>query len=514
MRVLLIGNIANNAFWAARLLREAGVEADVLCYDDYWVMSSPEWEEADFDEVPADQIYPDWWALDLKGYQRPRWFSQGPSALAIDYLIAHRAGSPGQADARWTALEEARRSVTRHPEHRYEPRTAPERRRDWAKRRLRSLAEHRRLRRPRRILAKLTRPLVAELERRSSQGEPPLEVRARLLADEFAARFPERSDRLTADDLRPFAARAAQMAELFRHYDVVQGNAVDPLYPMLTGFRPYVAFEHGTLRDSPEVNWPFKGPFYANPLGRITALSYAQADWVFITNADCRSSAERLKLRRYTPLPHPFDERAFVAKPEESQAIRDRLGVDHLFLCPIRHDWDEKGTDRYIRALPALRSQVSGRFKACFMPWGKEIARSKALIRELGVEDLVEWVGPFARVAFARWIGAADVIWDQLVYSSFSGLGPRAMAAGTPVVAAYVHEGLAWMFPEPAPILAASSVDDVTRQTLRALGPGFRANYRQDAQRWIAKYHSGSLVASKLIEAYRQVIDERAMKVR
>ena len=51
MRVLLIGNIANNAFWSARLLREAGVEADVLCYDDYWVMSSPEWEEADFDEA-------------------------------------------------------------------------------------------------------------------------------------------------------------------------------------------------------------------------------------------------------------------------------------------------------------------------------------------------------------------------------------------------------------------------------------------------------------------------------
>jgi hypothetical protein len=59
MRVLLIGNIANNAFYTASLLRRAGIEADVFCPDDYWVMSSPEWEEADFDQVPKDQMYPD-----------------------------------------------------------------------------------------------------------------------------------------------------------------------------------------------------------------------------------------------------------------------------------------------------------------------------------------------------------------------------------------------------------------------------------------------------------------------
>lgn len=507
MRVLLIGNVANNGFWAAKLLRRAGVEADVLCYDDYWVMSSPEWEEADFDIVPADQIYPDWWSIDLGGYQRPRWFSQGPWPLAIEYLIAERSGERSDADARWQVLEEARRLVTFHPTHQYEPV-----RRGARRGRMARLAQRARIPRARRMVSRLVRPIVSELRRRRWIPETPMEQRARELITAYRERFPERRDALTREDLAPFFERATRMAELFSLYDVVQGNAIDPLYPMLAGKRPYVAFEHGTLRDRPDVGWSFKGPFYPNALGRLTALSYALADWVFITNADCRSSAERLRLPRYTALPHPFDEQAFVPDPEAVRGIRDRLGVDHLFLCPIRHDWEEKGTDRYIRALPALAAQLPGRWKACFMNWGKETERSKALVRELGVERYVEWVGPFARVAFARWIGAADVIWDQLMYASFSGLGPRAMAAGTPVVAAYADEGLAWMFPEPAPILAAQTVDDVVRQTLRAVAPGFGSEYQAEARQWIAKYHSGALGTAKLLEAYEKVIAEYPKK--
>src|SRR5260370_41290034 len=46
-RVLHVGNIANNAFLNAKFLRGAGAEAEVLCYDYYHVMGTPEWEEVD-----------------------------------------------------------------------------------------------------------------------------------------------------------------------------------------------------------------------------------------------------------------------------------------------------------------------------------------------------------------------------------------------------------------------------------------------------------------------------------
>ncbi len=48
VRVLHIGNIANNAFHNAKLQRKLGLDADVLCYDYYQLMGCPEWEDSEF----------------------------------------------------------------------------------------------------------------------------------------------------------------------------------------------------------------------------------------------------------------------------------------------------------------------------------------------------------------------------------------------------------------------------------------------------------------------------------
>ena len=55
-RVLHIGNIANNAYNNSKLLIEAGVDNDVLCYDYYHTMGCPEWEDADFSDTVADDL--------------------------------------------------------------------------------------------------------------------------------------------------------------------------------------------------------------------------------------------------------------------------------------------------------------------------------------------------------------------------------------------------------------------------------------------------------------------------
>ena len=45
LRVLHVGNVANNGYLNAKLLRRAGVEADALC-DEWHMISQPEWEDA------------------------------------------------------------------------------------------------------------------------------------------------------------------------------------------------------------------------------------------------------------------------------------------------------------------------------------------------------------------------------------------------------------------------------------------------------------------------------------
>ncbi len=59
VKILHIGNIANNAYNNAKFQRRVGIQADVLCYDYSHVMAQPEWEDAEFEEE-VDEYYPDW----------------------------------------------------------------------------------------------------------------------------------------------------------------------------------------------------------------------------------------------------------------------------------------------------------------------------------------------------------------------------------------------------------------------------------------------------------------------
>ena len=109
LRVLHIGNIANNAYNNGCIQRKFGIEADVLCYNYYHIMGCPEWEDGAIEEgvlaLGRDQFRPDWWATSLKGWKRPSWFVQGPSALCIEYLRARNADRKVTAYWKWLILE-------------------------------------------------------------------------------------------------------------------------------------------------------------------------------------------------------------------------------------------------------------------------------------------------------------------------------------------------------------------------------------------------------------------------
>ncbi|MFN7621767.1 MAG: glycosyltransferase, partial [Acidobacteriota bacterium] len=93
-----------------------------------------------------------------------------------------------------------------------------------------------------------------------------------------------------------------------------------------------------------------------------------------------------------------------------------------------------------------------------------------------------------------------------LVYSAFSGLTPRAMACGTPVISGYDPADHTAFFAEPAPVLLARTEDEIVAEVMRALEPGFRESYRKTARAWIEKYHSSELVVTELTSAYRKVL--------
>ena len=71
-RVLHIGNVANNGYLNAKLLRRVGVEADALC-DEWHMISQPEWEDAPIEWNGGDPEAPLMEAAAEAGWQRPSW---------------------------------------------------------------------------------------------------------------------------------------------------------------------------------------------------------------------------------------------------------------------------------------------------------------------------------------------------------------------------------------------------------------------------------------------------------
>ena len=108
--MLHLGNIANNAFNNARIQRLYGIDAFVIAYENFHIMSSPEWEEARFQGDYGNPFFPDWTKVDLAGYVRPNWFAAGPLQLCcavIEFQLNGQSQTTEGLVAKLTARREA-----------------------------------------------------------------------------------------------------------------------------------------------------------------------------------------------------------------------------------------------------------------------------------------------------------------------------------------------------------------------------------------------------------------------
>ncbi len=492
-RILHIGNIANNAYLNSKLLREAGIESDVLCYDYSHIMGCPEWEECDLQGHWGDDFHPNWKKAGVLAYRRPSWFYHGRLAgclmkislkyrskrelasIAIRALyfygkrvlgaVRRRLGIPLREALR--GLLQANQPTTRAQFRNYVQ--IGKRFRAWLKQSLAALPRKK---------DNAVRPII-ELSAVSKCG-----------------------------DISPFITVSNQMSDVFNHYDIIQGYATDPIYPYLLQTKPYVAFEHGTIRSI---------PFQNNITGVLTANAYQSADHCFITNCDNILAAQRLGLKSYSFIPHPVNE-AFLEPDETSLRLRDSLltatSSQFLVLHPSRQHWNserhpdwEKGNDRFIEGFAKFLAQTKGRAAAVMVEWGKYVNESKRLIKQLGISDRVIWVQPLPNRTFIRYIHACDAIADQFHLGAFGSLTPKALACAKPTLVHLNHELHAWAFSEMPPVLNVREPDEISE----ALGELYKSpHYARDigtqSHLWYQKYHSNKAIRNDLINCYKTIL--------
>ncbi len=564
-RVLHIGNIANNAYLNAKYLRKAGLDCDVISNDYYHIMASPEWEDAVVKGRIQDHYHPDWGGLRLNGFKRPRWFVQAPLCHCEPYLAARRQGRRWAAAFWWRVMDVDRLLLTGTRRARrmramlgvfsavldmtFRPglgiRLATRvfcRASNVAWR----FFEHCPLRSPHNpvnkacralsflagglawlavlpvalgltcvtlVLWLLSLPVQRPLQRMRTiindqlnstywKSPPPHEVewfetRIQEVIREFDERFPDRFDRMDPADLAPYLFSIPTWRRVFESYDLVVGYGIDPIIPLMAGKTPFFGFEHGTLR-----------AFTLGDSGvcRLTALAYSLADGAFVTNGDCLKYAEAIKARKIIPALHPIDQDKADRTVGRYDKLHKDLGARHLFLCTLRHDWEIKGTDKYIRALPLLKEIIGEDFRMIMTPWGEQVEESRELARSLGVEQLIHWDGPYSRPVLYSMLKSVDVLCDQTALPCFGATAPEGLANGVPVIMSYDPKSTEWIMEEPAPILVATTPEEIADKLAYAVIPGHREDLARQGQQWFRRNHSPERVVQEHMDAYTQAL--------
>jgi glycosyltransferase involved in cell wall biosynthesis len=528
-RVLHIGNIANNAYNNAKILNEAGLDNYVICYDYYHIMGCPEWEDADFSEFTGDHFKPAWFKLQLNGFTRPEWFIQGSFALCLSAFQSTILQLPNRQQMRAACLSVSSCVPPNDVREQIGPLLKL---RLWMRRYRQNLRNSFRNKHPKayRLACSLARKILSpirwlvgikhwsiaeahvQLFRREFgiTADPDTHVAIEAYKAEFVAGwgYPARNtlgrqSPLTRDDIAPYFRILSLWDKIaFRHCDFIVGYSTDPILPMLCG-QEYFAFEHGTIREI---------PYQDTPQGRLTALAYRKARHVFVTNFDCRASADFLAPGRYTMINHPFDEdhgQRVTGWEELRGSLQQELNSDVLLFHPTRQDWVEgtgyadKANDLFLKAFCELRNQGLKIGLVC-CEWGSNVPSSRQLIARAKCSEYVKWVQPLPVVAFERTCLACDVVVDQFKLGSFGGVLFKAMAVGRPILTFLDKEQVLQQYAESPPVLNCRTQKEITDAISRVFGQREElARLGKLSREWIKKHHGKAATVNAQVDQFR-----------
>lgn len=568
-RILHIGNIANNAYINAKVMRRYGIEADVMSLNYYHIMGCPEWEDAEFEGEVGDDFLPDWSAVDLKGFKRPNWFVQGETVFVLNYFLAKNNNMRIKGKLlqkriffkNWQLCSVKKKSLMQQKavamlEYALNHFTYKNLFYRWPLKGIKIPLRYIRnvYRRsksiPKRILSSINysmrkmlktalwipkqiKPLKIILKKIraviiSNNSKPvytsinntilsPIEpacstVTANPVSEAVVSTYYIEQQNgsiqtvtISETDIASFAPHNALWKKVCAYYDIVQGYSIEGIYPLLAGHTPYTAYEHGTLREI---------PFQNDLQGRLCTHTYKNAAAVFVTNIDCLAAAKRLKIapERIVPLPHAFDsQKAFDFIEKHKKTIK--LLVEPVtFIAPARHHWLtgdtswRKGNDAIIRAAKILHDQGL-QFKVTFILWGKEIDKSQALINELNIAEHFEWVNPMRKnQLWLAYLSSAAIL-DQFVVPAMGGVGFETLGLGRRLITRLNMTVAAEFFGEAPPVYNAHTPEEVAAAMQQVIAdPYDTLGVGDKAQQWVKQYHSGEAILVKQLQQYSEII--------
>lgn len=217
-----------------------------------------------------------------------------------------------------------------------------------------------------------------------------------------------------------------------------------------------------------------------------------------------------VELSRFYPIP-PDEARAALKLPPEKKLL--------LFVGRIE---PLKGIDVLLRAIARMKSDgilcehthslaiIGGDPFASGENLSAEMTRLQALRSDLGLENLVIFLGNRSQDTLPYYYSAAEVVIMPSHYESFGMVALEAMACGTPVVASQVG-GLAYLVKDGVTGFVVPNGDAVSlaeRLTRLITQPALRQSLGSQALAY-ARDYSWSTIASRILSIYLDVLSNK-----
>ncbi|MBK8984700.1 MAG: glycosyltransferase [Chloroflexi bacterium] len=247
----------------------------------------------------------------------------------------------------------------------------------------------------------------------------------------------------------------------------------------------------------------------ADRLIAATPAEEAQLNWLY--NADMRKVrviSPGVDLQRFNPIPKQIAKKQIGIPPNDKNIIfagriEPLKGIDTL-LCAIALI-----QKRYPEAVKGVCVAIIGGD-----PWADtpdvEMARLQELRRELGITDLVTFLGAKDQEILPNYYAAAEVVVMPSHYESFGMVALEAMAMGTPVIASEVG-GLAFLIRDNENGFHVPSRDpEALAERIYCLLTDEACRNRLGRQaRYYALQYDWEIIVGRMRRVYEEVVGER-----
>lgn len=325
-----------------------------------------------------------------------------------------------------------------------------------------------------------------------------------------------------AREIERFAAEKGIHYDLIHSHYWMSGVAAQELktkwdVPVLQMFHT-LGLMKNRIAQSPEE---MEGDYRINGEKLVTQI----ADAIVAATPAEESQLEFLygvKKEKIVTIPPGVDTARFypISQEEAKEAINISCS-DRLLLFVGRIE-PLKGLQNLIRALALIREKRNGNDGCyCLMVIGgdpnassdsmsSEMSRIKSLSKELGLNDLVVFLGKRAQETLPYYYSAADILIMPSYYESFGMVALEAMACGTPVVVSHVG-GLPFLVQDGKTgfVVPGGDPEALVEPLMRLMDhPDLREMMGRQAAEY-ARQYDWELITRRIIKTYNSLLEKQ-----